>query len=218
MATTVKPDPAVDEPEPTPADTDAATLDLLEPRYDAREWTLGIGETSETFTQRPLGFFGKMEWYALVSAAVDEVLQSEGGDEVGVLIAQIFGPGIDVALNDPQGMTGLISGFSKLTMAVPDFLADSFCIWLGIPREKRTWAKWAMEQPPDEGGLSDEMGEEIIETFIDQNAEAMRAFFAKGGPKVLKRLQSRLGFDPKPSSKPSRSSRRNTGGKRSTES
>lgn len=197
----------------TTARTEEDILDTMIPRTQAITIAIGLGDNAQEYTQRPLGFFQKMEWYSLVSHAVDDMLQSQGGDDIAITIAGVFGDGLK--MNNLQDMSSLVSAFTKLSAEVPDFLLDSYCIWLGVPRERREWARYQMGQPPEEGGLTDEQGMLILETFADQNLEAIKAFFAKEGPAVVKRMQSRLGLDnvavvQKESSKPSRATRRAT--------
>jgi len=192
--------------------TDEGLLDALNPRAEARVWTFGLGEEARTYKQRKLGFFQKMEWYSLVSRSVDEMLQTQGGADIAITFSQIFGDGID--RRNMADMASLFGAVAKLSSSVPDFLAESFCIWLSVPREEREQALRLLTLDPDAGGPSDEDGIAIIETFVEQNGEAIRAFFGKEGPRVLKLISTRLGLsesgDQNPSPKPSRATRRAT--------
>jgi len=90
---------------------------------------------------------------------------------------------------------------AKLTEHAPDFLLDSFCIWLRVPESDRYWVKEVLK---DE--LDDQTAMGIIETFIDQNVEEIEGFFTKQLPSVAKRVSARR-KDHKASSKPSKHSR-----------
>ena len=192
--------------------TDEGLIEALSPRAEARIWRFGSGEDEKTYVQRKLGFFQKMEWYSLVSRSVDEMLQQQGGTDIAIPFSQLFGDGID--RRNMADMTSLFGAVAKLSSSVPDFLAESFCIWLGVPREERIQAMNMLTLSPEDGGPTDEDGLAIIETFVEQNGEAIRAFFGKEGPRVLKLISTRLGLsgsgDPSPSPKPSRATRRAT--------
>jgi hypothetical protein len=49
-----------------------------------------------------------------------------------------------------------------------------------------------MQLPPEQGGLSDDDGLMILQTFFDQNTEAMESFFAQKIPALFKRASKLL--------------------------
>lgn len=202
-----------------------AELDILQPRYDARLWTVGSGERAKNYTQRPLGFFAKTEWFALMTRAIDTMITAEGGGNVAYIMAQMFrgrtapaGDGDRFDMSQLEDAAAFAQAIAKLGSETPEFLKESFCIWLGIPRYEREWAKECMEALPEEGGLTDDAGFEIIETFVDQNAEAMRGFFFRRIPSMVRRVADRFEInskqdEPDPaaaSSKPSKRTPRRT--------
>jgi hypothetical protein len=208
-----------------------AELDAIAPRYDARVWTVGSAERAKNYTQRPLGFFAKTEWFALMTRAIDTMITAEGGGNVAYIMAQMFrgrsqtedsnGAGDGFDMQNLEDAAAFAQAIAKLGSETPEFLKESFCIWLGVPRFEREWAKECMEKLPEEGGLTDDQGFEIIETFVDQNAEAMKGFFFKRIPGMVRRVADRFELNskqenapeseaPTPSSKPSKRTRRPT--------
>lgn len=184
-----------------------AELDAIVPRGEARRWTIGDDDTAKVYLQRPLSFFAKTEWLALVARAVDEMLQSDGGGNVAYVLAQLFRPkeeGDPAAFDISQvhDAAAFAAAASKLGDATPEFLKDSFCIWLNVPRHERELVKENMGRLPDEGGLSDDDGMEIIEVFLDQNAEALKGFFTKRMPMIVRRAADRLGMSSPPTETP----------------
>jgi hypothetical protein len=78
----------------------------------------------------------------------------------------------------------------------PDFLSDFYAIALDVPMGgERNWFKDVIEQPyrpsDDRWGMSEDMGIEIIEIFIDQNYEDIRRFFTERLPRIAKRASQR---------------------------
>jgi hypothetical protein len=65
----------------------------------------------------------------------------------------------------------------------PDLLYQAYCIALAIPKTHRNWAvEWAFPN------MDDEMGMDILHTFIDQNLGVMEDFFGRELPKIMKRV------------------------------
>jgi hypothetical protein len=202
------------------ADTNTATKDVseqgvvtdaieaLDPSHTAYTVTVeglveGFGPYSRTFVQRPLSYFAKLEFFALLGKSIEQALSAEEGTTVtGV---------IDTALGAGGGdFDNFVMGLSRLAQHVPDLLEDAYCIWLGVPKGERELVKLIWQKPEDEGGMSDEVGMTILEVFVEQNAEAVKAFFARG-TKLVKSLSARLteAGESLPS-KPSRRSARST--------
>lgn len=186
------------------------SLDDLRPRFEAREWLFTDGVVERLYVQRPLSYFGKMEFFALLGSALDQAMNSDGGINLNALLSQ----------TDLSDMDSMMAAVAKVAIYVPDLMQNSYCIWLGVPQGERAWAKQVMaapvtldenNEPTPSSGLSDEEGIEIIEVFLDQNAEALKSFFASSMPTLWKRLRSRFGLkDASVSLKPSKPIRRRT--------
>ncbi len=161
-------------------------LEVLRPHSNKQLWTIGKGDYQRTYEQKPLSFFGKMEFFKLVGGVVDSAL--EAGTSVDALLGGVAaGPrGGKLTTDDLRQADQFVLMAAKLTEHAPDFLLDSFCIWLRVPEDDRFWVKSVMK---DE--LNDEVAMGIIETFIDQNVEEIEDFFTKQLPGVAKRVSQR---------------------------
>lgn len=167
-------------------------LDVLQPRAEQKEWKFGPEGMQVTYVQKPLSFIGKMQWFSLVGEVLDKAMGGENPLTVGNLLS---GPGIrntgGLTANDFRDADTFVHAVGKLVRYAPDFLTDSFCIWLNVPLHEREMVKIFMEAPPEEGGLSDEDGLELVERFIDQNYEAIDSFFREKLGLLQKRVQQR---------------------------
>lgn len=155
------------------------------------------------YVQQGLSWFGKLELYGLLGSAVKVVL--EGDNPLGVsslvdvaqnprrMISDLMGgmPGADTA----PGAEGeeepdldleagkILAAFAQIVQLAPDLLAQAYCVALAIPKTHRPWAiEWAFPN------MDDEMGKDILHTFIDQNWGVMEDFFVQELPKIMKRI------------------------------
>jgi len=153
-------------------------VDLLRPKAEPREWKLGKGEYSRAFVQRPLSFIAKMQWFSLIGEVLDKAMSGDDRLSINNLFdAPSTGRGGRLTVEDFRDADTFVQAVGKLLVHAPDFLTKSYCIWLSVPDYERDYVKQLMELPPEEGGLTDEQGVQIIETFIDQNYEALDSFF-----------------------------------------
>lgn len=167
-------------------------LDVLQPRAEQKTWKFGPEGMQQTYVQKPLSFIGKMQWFSLIGEVLDRAMGGDNPLTVGNLLS---GPGMrGGALNpsDFRDADTFVHAVGKLVRYAPDFLLDSFCIWLNVPSHEHELAKHLMQQSPEEGGLSDEDGLEIIERFIDQNYDAIDSFFRDKLGLLQKRVQQRM--------------------------
>jgi hypothetical protein len=201
------PPPPVPTPEPTPAPSPAPgpaapvtvppaakeepidILDAIQPSTDPVPRLLGVGAQQYTFVQKPLSFMGKMEFFALIARAIDATMKGEDGLTIDGLFSD-SAPAVDgrPKAEDFMNADAFVRAIAKLTATVPNLLYDCFVIWLQVPSDQRYAVKQLMEKPADEGGLSDSEGWSIINTFMEQNVEAIQAFFDE----ELPRLQTRV--------------------------
>jgi hypothetical protein len=168
-------------------------------------------EFDKTYIQKPLSFFGKLEFGKFVGTALKEVV----GGEDGVSVDDIFGLSGATA-QDMSNADFMLRGIMQLSVHVPDLLKQIFMLSLNVPSYEQPVVELILDQPHDEetglGGLSDEDGVAILNTFVAQNAKAIADFFRVQVPALVKSVQESIGNAQTPaSSKPSKRSARTTG-------
>jgi hypothetical protein len=156
----------------------------------------------QIYTQKGLSWFGKLELYGILGQAVEVVLSGDNPLGLGPLlgmaqnprqmVSDLMGslPGADTApdATDPEQEMEIEAGkvmaaFAKGVALSPDLLAQAYCIALSVPKTHRNWAiEWAFPN------MDDEMGKDILHTFIDQNWGVMEDFFAHELKTILKRI------------------------------
>jgi hypothetical protein len=163
-------------------------LDKIVPKKDPKVWEIGPAEMRRTLVQKPLSFIGKMQWFSLVGGVLDKALSGPDGMSLNSLLDTPGGRRGVFTLADFRDADMFVQAIGKLLSAAPDFLVDSYMIWLNVPDYDREVVRDLMKLPPDEGGLSDDQGFEIIEIFLDQNYESLATFFGDR----LGQLQARV--------------------------
>ena len=155
-------------------------VDILVPKKEPKAWTIGAGDYQRTYVQRPLSFIAKMQWFSLVGEVLDKALSGPNKMSMNSLLtgAPTTRSGT-LSVADFTDADTFVQALGKLLSHAPDFLLDSYVIWLGVPDTEKSLAKQIFSLPEEDGGLSDEQGIEIIEIFIDQNYDALDAFFRK---------------------------------------
>jgi hypothetical protein len=131
---------------------------------------------SEPLEQRPLTFFGKNEFFAVVSQALD--LSMQRGIDFAVLAASL-----DLDRTTLKGLASGAINVETLPMmqnlahlvlrvfgTVPEFLPDLFMIALNVPHAARPGVREVVMNIDDETGFG------ILQTFIDQNATTLQDF------------------------------------------
>lgn len=165
-------------------------LDILQPKAEPKTWVIGKGDYERTYVQKPLSFIAKMQWFSLVGEVLDRALSGPDGMRLGNLMS---GPGgQEFSPSDFREADTFVQAVGKLLAVAPDFLVNSYCIWLNVPDYERGVVAEIMQLPADEGGLSDDQGMEIIEVFIDQNYEALDSFFRESLGRLQRRVQARM--------------------------
>jgi hypothetical protein len=161
-------------------------IDVLEPRVENRVVTLTYAGASQNYVQKPLSYFRKMQFFELVGETIDLAIGS--GDD-GLTVNSLLGSGptsvSDLAASDFADLDGFLSLASKIMRYAPDFLKDCYLIWLNVPKNERAWAREALDEIDDEEGIA------VIETFIDQNWDAIERFFVELVPALARRVQAR---------------------------
>ena len=183
-------------------------LEILEPKADAKRWVVGKppeegGRETEysVYTQLPLGFMAKNRMFSLIGRTMSMAIRSTGGSVGGM--DDVFGSGGGTLVErgrrlgarDFQDASQFFTLAMELIGYAPDFLSDFYAIALDIPAGERGWFRELIERPyrpdDDQWGMSEDMGIEIIEIFIDQNYEDIRRFFTEKLPGVAKRATQR---------------------------
>jgi hypothetical protein len=185
-------DPVKPENNGTPKqenEEDEDILDILQPKAEPKTWVIGKDDYAREYVQKPLSFIAKMQWFSLVGDVLDQALSGPDGMHLGNLFAAPGGGSF--APQDFREADTFVQAVGKLLAVAPDFLVNSYCIWLNVPDYERPAVAEIMKLPPDEGGLTDEQGMEIIEVFIDQNYEALDSFFRDSLGRLQKRVQTR---------------------------
>lgn len=189
------------------ADADAA-MEILEPKIDAKRWVVGKppeegGKNTEysVYTQLPLGYMARNRMFSLIGRTMSAAIKSTGGSVGGM--EDVFGAGGGTLIErgrrlgarDFQDASQFFTLAMELIGYAPDFLSDFYSIALEVPVAERGWFREVIEQPyrPDDDrwGMSEDMGVEIIEIFIDQNYEDIRRFFTERLPKLARRASQR---------------------------
>lgn len=200
-----------------PPDADVNLPPIVDPEGELEEledrslpiqrelWAINTrGERKEmTYTQQGMMWFGKLELYGILGQAVKVVL--EGDNPLGIdsimgmaknprqMINDMIGslPGAEDAPDrvdrDSEEMEveagKILSAFAQIASMAPELIAQAYCIALAVPKSHRNWAiEWAFPN------MDDEMGKDILHTFIDQNWGVMEDFFAHELPKIIKRI------------------------------
>lgn len=171
--------------EPVPADKPQDVVEKIVPQVAPVERTLSYDGVDRVYTQRPLSYFRKIEFFGLVGRTLEDIL--DGPD--GVNLDNIFG---DVAPNSVDDfrstelgeLSTFVSAIAKLASYAPEFVKDAYLIILNVPHAEKAFAREALDS------IDDEVGEDILVTFIDQNIKELESFFTERLPKVLDRAQN----------------------------
>lgn len=182
--------------------------DVIEPKVADNPVVIGLNETRMVFIQRPLSFFAKMELFSVLAATVDNLMKGEDGISLDQLLEIPDRTEGEVTLQDIADAEYFLQAIFKIVAEAPEVLEDVYCIALGVPRGRRDIVKRLMTLPVEEGGLNDEDGTRIFETFIDQNAEALVSFFVDHAVPAIKRAMEKLGPRFRPSKPSNRTQRR----------
>jgi hypothetical protein len=166
-------------------------VDILVPKSEPKTWVIGPQDGGLTFVQKRLSFIGKMQWFALVGGVLDKAL-AQGGVSINELLSTPGQRGQQLSAADLRDADTFVRAIGKLMVYAPDFLLDSYVIWLAVPELQRNLVKDLMSMPEEEGGLSDEQGLEMIEIFIDQNFDALADFFGDKIGALRKRVEQRI--------------------------
>lgn len=183
-----------------------AELEALSPTTEPVRWVIGKppehgGKENQysIYVQDKLPWMDEKVFFSHVARTFANAIKSTGGDFGGM--ADVFGDeegGSIIERGRRLGQRDFGDAASFLTLAFelvaysPMFLVDCYIIILGVPRDDRRWARLRFAEPwdpeKDKWGLKREDHKKIIDTFIDQNYEAIRSFFVDELPAIAKRV------------------------------
>ena len=156
---------AVKEEETTEVDE---TLEVLAP--SEVYYKLAEGQPDElVLVQKPLTFFGKIEFFSVVGKAVQRIL-IDGGSLSELLNTPDFDSSVPLASNVTDADV-FVKALSSIIEAAPELLSDLYLVILAVPKGQREYYALRLEE------LTDDQGMQIIDVFVDQNWEVMVSFF-----------------------------------------
>ncbi len=134
-------------------------------------YEIGEGNDRLVLVQKPLTFFGKIEFFSVVGKAVQEIL-IDGGSLSELLETPDYDPAVPLASNVTDADV-FVKALSKIVANGPELLKDLYLVILHVPKGQRDYYALRLEE------LTDEQGMQIIDTFVDQNWEVMVSFFTE---------------------------------------
>ena len=172
-------------------------IDVLEPKAQNYAVVLKDGNDEVTLIQKPLTFFGKMEFFSVLGGAVDRAMNE------GLSLTDLFDVPEDRTTVDSFKEADLfVKAVLKLVKDAPELLLDLYTVILSVPRGQREYVQSLLENIDDEQGIA------ILERFIDQNWEVMADFFTKKIAPLTSKISDK--FQGSVSSKPSKATRQTT--------
>lgn len=167
-------------------------VEVLVPSAEHKEVTFGTGDLQMTFVQKPLSFFQKLEVFSVLGSALDKAMSGPDGLTLSDLFDGPAKAGAELNERNFRDADTFVRAIAKLVQYTPDLLADLYLIVLGVPKGSRPVVKTIMEMPEDDGGLSDDQGFQILDTFVDQNWEVMTDFFSERIMPLANKMNSKL--------------------------
>lgn len=165
-------------------ETTTEAVETIEPVAVEKTVVLGEGENAITFVQKPLSFFGKIEFLSIAGKAVEKVL-SDGGSLSEILDVPDYDSG--AVLSGPSDADVFVKAISKVIQSAPELLVDLYCVILAVPRAQRGYVSLRLEDD-----LTDAQGVEILETFVDQNWEIMTNFFKEKAMPLFQKVATKV--------------------------
>jgi hypothetical protein len=188
----------VEEPEPEAnlprIEDPEGEIEELEDRSMPIERRLHDSKGMEkVYMQKGLPWFGKIELYGILGQAVRVVMESDNMFSLNQFLdaaqnpRQVMAEAMDGAPPEEEqdgiDAARMMAVFAQVVAISPQLLEQAYCIMLGIPKDWRNWAvKGAFPN------MDDEMGQDILHTFIAQNWKVMEDFFTREVPKVTQRV------------------------------
>lgn len=132
-------------------------------------YEIGEGDDKIVLVQKPLTFFGKIEFFSVVGKAVQKIL-IDGGSLSEILNTPDYDPSVPIQ-SQVTDADVFVNALSKIIEAAPELLSDLYLVILNVPKGQREYYALRLQE------LSDDQGMQILDVFIDQNWEVMVSFF-----------------------------------------
>jgi hypothetical protein len=166
-------------------------LELLAPKIKPREWTFGPEAQKRTYVQYELSVTGSAQWFGLVGEVLEDALSGDNALSLNSLLAVPERQAGQFQIQDFRDADMFVHALGMLLTHAPEFLEKSVCIWLNVPDYEWELVAALMKLSPAQGGMSHDMFEGILETFIDQNYPEIDRFFRVRYPRLRARWQAR---------------------------
>lgn len=184
-------------------------LAALAPDTKPVRWTIGkppeMGGTNKTwavYVQEKLPYMDRLQLFAHITRTMSEAIKASAnsGGIAGADLQDFLGDGGGTLIERGRRFSqrDLTDASQFMAMALelmaysPSFLVDCYVIMLAVPPKQTGWAqkrfKESWDPERDRWGLKEEDHDKIIETFIDQNYEEIRSFFAERLPALGRRV------------------------------
>lgn len=159
--------------------------DVLEVLADQEVYyELGEGENRLVLVQKPLTFFGKIEFFSVVGKAVQKIL-IDGGSLSEILDTPDYDPTKPIQ-SQVTDADVFVKALSKIIESAPELLSDLYLVILNVPKNQREYYALRLEE------LSDDQGMQILDVFIDQNWEVMVSFFTEKMLPLFKKISTKV--------------------------
>lgn len=171
--------------EPTPELSAQEVIEKIVPNPEPVDVTLSWEGHDEVFSQRPLTYFRKIEFFGLLGRTIEEIVNGPDGVNIDALFGDLAPSSIDdFRGNDLGELSTFIAAIAKLASYAPEFTKEAYLIILNVPHNKKAFAREALDY------ISDDLGEQILVRFIDQNYKELESFFTERSRKVLDHIQA----------------------------
>jgi hypothetical protein len=168
------------------------STEILEPSAQLRTIHLGVEPNVKTYVQKPLSFFGKMEIFSVLGGALDKAMSGDDGLSLNELLNGPGELGGSVTAENFRDADTFVKAIGKLLQYAPDLFLDLYVVILAVPRGEREVVKEQMRHNEEDGGLSDDDGFGILETFIDQNWDVMADFFGARIQPLIEKVSNKV--------------------------
>lgn len=185
-------DPVVKDEEPIEAEEDVKKRVLHKEwrvcgEYDVKYANGEIEKNTfdRAYVQKPLSYLAFGEFTGLIGRKLAEAMRGPDGlslDRItpgGASIPLEFSDGRVSLANEGDVVDPIIQGIARLASYVPDLMAEAQCIWLRVPNNERLRVVDIWSASTDEGGMTLDEGEEMLNIFIEQNYDELNSFLKR---------------------------------------
>lgn len=165
-------------------------IEVFEPVKKAVDRVLTHPDTNEkkTFVQHEMGFMTKLKFFRLLSGtlrlASESDAQANGSGGVAVFLQETVGNIQN--MEDANATNEFLVTMMRLIELVPEFAEELYLLALNVRPSDQVWATEAL------GEIDDDLGEDILVTFIAQNGKSITDFFGKRLRRIGKRINHEI--------------------------